>query len=125
MNTKIEVLHKDHREWLNKIDFYYDDLKIFRHRLEEVVSHNTSHEVLSRTEHFQNQFIIQKNELDELRHLIHEAEGLIVDAVEKNSIAINRQAIPDDGTLRDRMSHFEKLFHDLRIELMSFLSRSL
>ena len=74
--VKIEVQHAEHREWLNKIDFYYDDLKIMRHRLEEVAARNTNKSLMAQVEHFQNQFVIQRNELDEMKHAIHQAESV-------------------------------------------------
>ena len=65
-------LHAEHREWLNKIAFYKDEIKIMRHRLEQVTEKNTSKEVLALVEHFQNQLIVQEEQNDILRlSLIH------------------------------------------------------
>jgi hypothetical protein len=105
--------------------FYNDDLKIFKARLEEVVSKNTNRDLLALAEHFQNQFIIQKNEMDELTHAINEAEATVEAAINHNETAINRQRLPDDGALRNRVAQFEKLFHELRSELMIFLSKNM
>ena len=44
--TKITILHNEHREWLNKLSFYNDDLIILKKRLEEVVTKNTSSDVM-------------------------------------------------------------------------------
>ena len=121
---KIEVLHAEHREWLNKIDFYQDDLKIMRHRLEEVAARNTNKSLLAQVEHFQNQFVIQRNELDEMKHSIHQSESSIAENIAQNGTAVNRRSMPDDQTMRDRMAQFEKLFLQLRVELMSFLAKT-
>ena len=121
---KIEVLHAEHREWLNKIDFYQDDLKIMRHRLEEVAARNTDKSLLAQVEHFQNQFVIQRNELDEMKHAIHQSESSIAQNIAQNGTAVNRRSMPDDQTMRDRMAQFEKLFLQLRVELMSFLAKT-
>ena len=121
---KIEVLHAEHREWLNKIDFYQDDLKIMRHRLEEIASRNTNKSLLAQVEHFQNQFVIQRNELDEMKHAIHQSESNIAENISQNGTAVNRRSMPDDQTMRDRMAQFEKLFLQLRVELMSFLAKT-
>lgn len=61
---KLEALHSEHREWLNKLDFYKDDLVVLRQRLEEVAARNTLREIMAQVEHFQNLFIIQRNEID-------------------------------------------------------------
>ncbi len=123
--TKLEVLHSEHREWLNKIDFYYDDLTVFRRRLEEVASRNTSRDLMAKVEHFQNQFLIQRNELDELKHAIREAEAMVEQSVQQNGTAVNRRSLPDDGSLRERVNRFEQLFHQLRKDLIAFLSKTL
>lgn len=123
--TKLETLHSEHREWLNKIDFYYDDLKILRNRLEEVSVRNTSKEVSAQIEHFENQFIIQRNELDEFRHAVNEAEEVVTKSVLENGTAVHRRSLQDDGSLRERMNRFETLFQQLRQELMTFLSKTL
>ncbi len=121
--TKIEVLHGEHREWLNKLDFYKDDLPVLRNRLEEVASKNTDLEVMKLVEHFQNQFIIQRNELDEFRHAIKEHENKIQASINQNETAINRQRLSDHPEMRERMDRFEKLFQEFRMELLRFLSK--
>lgn len=122
--TKIEVLHGEYREWLNKIDFYNDDLMVFRRRLEEIASRNTHPETMKQVEHFQNRFVIQRNELDEIKHLVNQAEHAIAENVIQNGTAVNRRSMDDDGKLRERVAQFEKLFHQLRVELLAFLSKS-
>ena len=121
--TKINVLHNDHREWLNRLDFYKDDLSIIKKRIEEVVSKNTSQEVMAMVEHFQNQFIIQQNEIDEFRHVIKEKEHQLELAIQINSTAINRQRLSDHPELRERMEQFEKLFQEFRLELFRFVAK--
>ncbi|MFM7176048.1 MAG: hypothetical protein ACKO0X_01345 [Bacteroidota bacterium] len=122
--VKIEVLHAEHREWLNKIDFYYDDLKIMRHRLEEVAARNTNKSLMAQVEHYQNQFVIQRNELDEMKHAINQSETTIAENVAQNGTAVNRRSVADDQSMRERMSQFDKLFLQLRVELMSFLAKT-
>ena len=122
--VKIEVQHAEHREWLNKIDFYYDDLKIMRHRLEEVAARNTNKSLMAQVEHFQNQFVIQRNELDEMKHAIHQAESGIAENVAQNGTAVNRRSMPDNVSMRDRVEQFEKLFLQLRKELMTFVAKA-
>ena len=122
--VKIEVQHAEHREWLNKIDFYYDDLKIMRHRLEEVAARNTDKSLMAQVEHFQNQFVIQRNELDGMKHAIHQAESGIAENVAQNGTAVNRRSMPDNVSMRDRIERFEKLFLRLRKELMTFVAKA-
>lgn len=121
--AKIDVLHSEHREWLNKLDFYKDDLVLLRKRHDEVVTKNTNREVMAMVEHFQNQFIIQRNEIDEFRHAIKEHENIIEAAINANGTAIHRQRIQDHPEMRERMERFEKLFHEFRMELLRFAAK--
>lgn len=121
--TKITVLHAEHREWLNKLEFYKDDLVVLKRRLEEVAMKNNSREVMPMIEHFQNHFIIQRNEIDEFRHAIKEHENELEAAVNVNSTAINRQRLTDHPEMNDRMERFEKLFQEFRMELLKFVAK--
>lgn len=121
--TKIVVLHDEHREWLNKLDFYKDDLPVLRKRLEEVAAKNTASDVMKMVEHFQNQFIIQRNELDEFRHVIKEHENHLQAAINQNETAINRQSLSDHPEMRERMERYEKLFQEFRMDLLRFVSK--
>ena len=64
----IYQLHEEHKTWLNKLLFYKDELSIMTNRLSEVSRKNTSREVLSLVDHFHNQLIIQKEQIDILNH---------------------------------------------------------
>jgi hypothetical protein len=121
--VKIEVLHSEHMVWINKLEFYKDDIKILVKRLEEIVMKNTSRDVLAMVEHFQNQFIIQRNEIDEFHHAIKQHENELEKAVRENPTASNRQRLADHPEMRERMDRFEIIFHDLRQELIHFLAK--
>ena len=63
---KIYTQHADHTEWLSKMKFYTDEISILKNRLGEIASKNSDKEVLAQVEHFQNQLIIQRNNIDEV-----------------------------------------------------------
>ena len=71
METKefIYDQHQKHLDYLNRLEFYTEEIAILKERLSEVTSKNTDKEVLKQVEHFQNQFI-QRNNIDELKHTI-------------------------------------------------------
>jgi hypothetical protein len=121
--AKIETLHTEHREWLNKLDFYKQDLAFLKNRLEEVAAKNTASDVMAFVEHFQNQFIIQKNEIDEFRHAIKEHENHLEAAFNNNPTAFDKQRLTDHPEMRERMERFEKLFQELRMELLKFVAK--
>lgn len=125
METKktIYELHEEHKIWLNKLAFYKDDLSIMQNRISEIAKKNTSKEVLSFVEHFQNQLIIQEEQIDILAHNIAKHESSLENAVDKKPVAIDHVKFEDHKIQRENMETFEKIFNDLRKELIGFLSK--
>ncbi len=60
--------HEENTEWTNKLNFYGEEISILSGRLAEITTKNSNKEMLSEVEHFQNQFIIQQNNIDEIKH---------------------------------------------------------
>ena len=125
MKTKIFNQHSEHGEWLSKLDFYNDELKIMQSRLEEVNGKNTTKEVRKEIEHFQNQFIIQqKNTADLHRHIVAE-EKKISALIKKNPVSSDHRTTEDHGIERNMMKSYEDNFNNLRKEYNKFLGKRL
>ncbi len=125
MNNQIALveLHVEHKEWLNKLLFYKDDLKIMQSRLDEIASKNNHQEVLVFVERFENQFKIQNEQIDILKHDIKQHVNKIEDSIINNPIASNHRKMDDHAEERQKMIRFEELFAELRKDLLSFLSK--
>jgi hypothetical protein len=115
--------HRDHREWLNTIAFYRDEVKIMQNRIEEIASKNTGQEVMAQVEHFQNQLIVQTDNLDRLSHDIRKHEQEISEMIKANPIASDHRRAPVHKEHVEAMESFEKIFSDLRKELILFLAK--
>ncbi|MGZ3778859.1 MAG: hypothetical protein ACXVAZ_14450, partial [Mucilaginibacter sp.] len=65
----INIKHIDnlHNDAIRALDFYWQELIIIRHRLEEIAADNTGHEVSEQIEYFQNELTIHNEQIDELR----------------------------------------------------------
>jgi hypothetical protein len=116
-------LHEEHKTWLNKLLFYKDELSIMAKRISEVAEKNTSKEIRASADHFNNQIIIQKEQIDILNHEIKSHETFLKSAVKDNPSAINHETFSDHKNHRESIAVFEKLFNDLRAELIEFLSK--
>ncbi|MFM7467091.1 MAG: hypothetical protein ACKO2O_04210 [Crocinitomicaceae bacterium] len=123
METKefIYDRHQKHLDYLNRLEFYTEEIAISKERLSEVTSKNTDKEVLKQVEHFQNQFIIQRNNIDELKHTIKIHENELQMVVAKNSTAVEQRKVILDDKTQDFMRYFEQNFNDLRKEFNLFL----
>jgi gas vesicle protein len=118
---KMPELHQLHKEWVNKLNFYKDDIKLLEKRIEEIASKYTSKEVLDLVEHFQNQIKIQRNEIDILMHDINAEEKKLQDNINDNPTAWDHRKA--HTPLNDRMDTFEKLFAEYRRELIGFAAK--
>lgn len=123
IEKSMDVLHFEHERWAKQLEFYTDELKIFTSRLEEISDRYTNEEVLAKLEHFQNQFMIQRNEIDILEHDIKQHENILINAVNQNPNALELQLFNDHGELRDKMETFVKIYNELKNEYMRYLSR--
>lgn len=119
----IYSLHEEHKTWLNVLQFYKDDIEVMKKRLEEIASKNTSKEVLAMVEHFQNQLIIQRNNIDELNHAVKQEENAIEKNINNNPVAVDHRSMEDNPKMRDDINSFEKNFAELRKDFIGFIAK--
>jgi hypothetical protein len=121
----IDQLHFEHRLWSSGAGFYADELGIYQGRLEEIASKNNSGNIPEQIEHFQNQFIIQKEQLDILTHDIMMHDRSLSHYAQKHPVAIDHVLFADHAVLRSKNEAFVKLFQELKSEFTAFLERHL
>ncbi len=121
----ITELHQEHQEWEKKLAFYEDEIKVMQNRLSEVSAKNSDSNVKVKVEQFQNRFIIQKNEIDALKHLIHLGEDEITANIKENPVAYTHRKLDENQALTDKLSMFEPLFFSLKDELSQFVAENL
>lgn len=118
----IEQLHFEHQVWGKELTFFADEIKIYESRLEKLVSSSDNKEMLAGLEHFQNQFIRQKEVMDQLNHDIHVHEKHLSGLAEKDM-----EAAPSDSGLHDKMredmNQFRKIYGDLKTEFFKFMGK--
>lgn len=118
----LSTLHNEHVEWNRRLNFYADEIVSYENRLGEIVQANNKQEVLAPLEHFQNQFIRQKEVIDILKHDIGSYETKIANLARENNVATDRRRTDDHSSLRGRMNQFDKIFGELKDEFARFLS---
>lgn len=116
-------LHEEHIKWMNEILFINDELKILKHRLNEIAAKYTSKEVLAQVEKFENKFICQKDINDKLMHELKENEDVLKKIIkEKNNHAAELR-FNDHSFLREKTSTNNKIFTETKQEFNQFLSK--
>jgi hypothetical protein len=118
----IDELHFEHQLWLNEAKFYVDELKIYQKRLDEVAAKNNAEDVRKKVEHFQNQFIIQKEQLDILNHLVNEHEQWLSKYAKENPVAIDKKLFADHAVINDKVETFKKIYSELKSEFNRFVA---
>lgn len=121
--TSVAHCGNEHLEWIKAMDFYKDDLQLLQKRLMEVAKNNTAHDTMAEVEHFQNQFIVQRNNIDELRHSIKAHENVIAGEAQEHSGKMESRHTAEHAELKDQVKSFEKIFNELRHEFNAFLSK--
>jgi hypothetical protein len=121
--TNTTRVNAEHQDWLKGLDFYKDDIHILENRLTEIASKNTAFEARQGIEHFQNQFLVQRNNIDELRHNIKEHISTYGKKTELAAEVVENEKLAEHENLKDAYLSFEKVIKDLRQEFNIYLAR--
>jgi hypothetical protein len=118
---QIMTQHLEHRLWRNELSFYADEIKIYEHQLEELVSKGIK-EMLPQLEQFQNSFIRQKEVLDEINHEINIHEQALAGAMANDSDGSASDLYDHEGT-QDKYDMFKKIYGELKTDFFQFLKK--
>ncbi len=117
----IDTLHFEHRTWTSGIRFYADELSIYQQRLDEVAGRNNNTELRKKLGHFQNQFIIQKEQLDILKHDISAHEQELSAYAHEHPVAIDHVLFAGNDALQEQYDTFVRIYAALKMEFTAFL----
>ncbi|MEI6583190.1 MAG: hypothetical protein WCO43_06320 [Chitinophagia bacterium] len=109
------------RELQHLLDFYFQEIQFLEKLLSEVVNKNTSQEALSEAEHFQNQFLIQRKNIDELRNRILQNHHLATDEAKIHAGRVDTRLVSDNENIGEEVHQLEKVIADLRAAYKKYL----
>lgn len=121
--TSVSHCGNDHQEWIKGLSFYEDDIDSLEGRLVEIVKKNNVREAMAGVEHFQNQFIVQRNNIDELRHSVNEHAGMVAVEAQAHAGKMEARHSGEHDKLKEQVQDFEKIFNELRHEYNLFLAK--
>lgn len=120
-DDSLQVVHFEHRLWVNELKFFADELKIYERQLEELVRKSVKKEAMQELEQFQNQFIRQKEVLDTLQHDIHIHEQKLSEAIQDS------RELPLDleyhEFMKEQMGSFRSIYAELKGNFYRFLNK--
>ncbi len=115
-------IHQNFTSWMKSLAFCKDELATWQNRLDEVASRNNNSEILKQVEHFQNQFIRQREVIDILNHDLKLADAALAQNAAENPVASDRRLFEQPEGLKDQFETFEKIYGELKAEFEKFLS---
>lgn len=122
-SIRIGDLDLELKNWLDTLRFYREEIMVFEHHMEALAQRAHPQEELARLEHFQNQYIRQREVIDELRHDLKQHENRLEEEPRDQPIETDHSCSTGHAALRDRMLTFEKLYKEVKEEFVGWLSR--
>lgn len=119
----INHIDKDMNLWDKGLDFYKDELRIMEKRLAEVSAKNNGHESEAGVEHFQNQFLIQRKNIQDIKHEINRYNHNIATDVKEHAGHVDTALQANGMAIKDQYEGFERVMNGLRKEFNEFLSK--
>jgi hypothetical protein len=123
MEENIYKQHDENTDWMSRVAFYKDEITILQGVLSEIASKNTGDEALKEVEHYQNQFIVQRDNLDQLAHNIRLNEQKFQQEVNDNPVAVDHRRMEYHQAEKDFIEYFENNFKGLRTDFKTFSSK--
>jgi hypothetical protein len=103
------------------LDFYLQEIQFLENLLSEVVNKNTSHEALSEAEHFQNRFLIQRKNIDELQSRILQNHHLATEEAKIHAGRVDTRLVADNENIGEEVHQLERIIADLRAAYKKYL----
>lgn len=116
-------LHFEHKLWMNYLKFYQQEIQIFNHYMEELVRKNSHRDALRELEHFQNQYILQHEVIDEMIHDIKRHIPFFTGESNGHAILMETEYFQYHELFEEKMKQFTKIYDELKSEFMQFLSK--
>ena len=123
MEENMYKQYEENTDWMNRVAFYKDEITILQGILSEITSKNTGDEALKEVEHYQNQFIVQRDNLDQLAHNIRLNEQKFQQEVNDNPVAVDHRRTEYHQAEKDFIEYFENNFKGLRTDFKTFSSK--
>jgi arginine deiminase len=121
VNTPVAAA--EHGEWLKALDRHKEEIHDMERRLADVAARNSAFEARQGIEHFQNQFVVQRNNIDELRHRVHEHDDRVKKHEGQPQWSHEETRDGAHGAIRSEFEAFKKVLKELREEFNQFTAK--
>ena len=118
--NKTDQVLQECTAWERLLDFFKQENSYLKTRLSEVLDNKTDKDFLALAEHFQNQFILKDEFVDEMLHDVREQEKNLNILAEKKA-TIEERLIKKQQKIRNEMEFLEKDFNRMKNEFNKYL----
>ncbi len=118
-SEKLADLHSEHGDWQNRIAQFKSEIKGMSDRLGVIVSKFSPRDVPANVEHFQNQFILQRDVLDIMRHDFKQYENMI-EAEQGKSQTASENLLQIRQAYHQRLQDYNRILKDIKTEFEVF-----
>jgi predicted rRNA methylase YqxC with S4 and FtsJ domains len=128
MKTTFEQMNAaraEHRQWKQKLDFYKNEIDFLKEKLSLIPLAGASKEVKWLVSHFENQFVINKNIIENLLHTIELNDGLIASEMKEKVVAFEYRAITQTNDVKEQIEIFLRLYTTMKSEFERFVMKVL
>ena len=118
--NKTDQVLQECMAWERLLDFFKQENSHLKIRLSEVLDNKTDKDFLALAEHFQNQFILKDEFVDEMSHDVREQEQNLLILADKKA-TIEERLIKKQQKIRNEMEFLEKDFNRMKNEFNKYL----
>jgi hypothetical protein len=119
----VSRMSHEHRDWLRALTFYKQEISILQQRLSQISILYSNEDVKSEVEHFQNVFVIQNNNIDNMTAQLKQHESHMNSDVLAHAQHLTKETLDEHESLRDAYIILEKTINEHRHEFNRFLAK--
>ncbi len=121
--TDVLQLGNKQLQLLSLLDFYGKEIDFLKNLLQEVVEKNTGKASRTEAEHFQNQFMLQQKNIDELKIKINQNKHLAYIDLKEHEGLVDDKIIKESKSIENEVLSFEKIILELRQAYKKYLAK--
>ena len=119
--SKLDHYCQEYLSWERMLDFFKQENAFLKTRLSQVVDKKTDKDFLAYAEHFQNQFIIKDEFIDELNHDVREMQDICARDMKMLKNNPDKKTEGRHNKLRNEIEFLEKNFTQLKNEFNKYI----
>lgn len=122
VKNSLTNLHLEYDLWSKELNYWRDEIKVLEKYLIELDYKNFTVNEGAAIEHFQNQFIQQKNVVHDLRHEVANNESILNGIESANgNLKFYDRLLAVHSTLREKINTGRKIYANLKEEFRNWL----